>query len=124
MLKFNFLATQQLVFFECPLSMFYLIFYCIYCCVFLTNLSSCIQVRNYIALWGCVSVSRYCRGDFVLDRLLQFDAESVDLRLLQSRFPGGVQEYAAVCVPLLGQTKPIQCVLRVEEGRQSSHYKL
>lgn len=37
-------------------------------------------------------------GAAILGRLHQLDAESADLRLLQPRLPGGVQEHSAVGV--------------------------
>lgn len=59
-------------------------------------------------------MSRCRRDDSLLDRLLQLDAEPTHLRLLQPRLPGGLQEHAAVRVPLLGQAQSLQCLLRVK----------
>lgn len=46
------------------------------------------DVQHIVVSGGCA----------VLDRLLQLDAESADLRVLQPGLPGGIQEHAAVRV--------------------------
>lgn len=52
----------------------------------------------------------------VLDRLLQLDAQSAYLRVLQPGLSGGVPEHAAIATALLLQKEPLRrpdCVLRV-----------
>ena len=55
-----------------------------------------LQVRDNAVVRGGVSVSGRGGGAAVLGGLHQLDAEPADLRVLQPRLPGGVQEHAAV----------------------------
>lgn len=55
---------------------------------------------------GSVQFPGGCGHRAVLDRLLQLVAESTDLRVLQPRLQGSIQEYAAVRVPVLPVVLP------------------
>lgn len=77
-----------------------------------------LQVRHHVAV-RILSVSRHPGSRPLLDRLLQFDAESTHLCVLQSRLQGGVQKHAAMRVPVLEQETGLQCVLCVEGAIKS-----
>lgn len=55
---------------------------------------------------------RRAGGRFILDWIFQFNAEPIDLRLFQSRFPRGIQKYIGMCLSqLLEQKNTVQCLL-------------
>lgn len=57
---------------------------------------------------GCIG------SDTFLDWLLQFNAESIDLCVLQSGLSGSIQKYIGMCFSqLLEQKDTVQCILCV-----------
>lgn len=65
--------------------------------------SLCWQVRHHDAVWRSLLLSRRRRCRPILDRVLQFCAQSSHLRLLQPRLQGSFQEYTSVRLSLLLQ---------------------
>lgn len=65
-------------------------------------------VRYHNVVRGVLSVPRRCDRPAFLDRVHEFGAEPVDLRVLQPRLPRSFQEYSAVRVLLALQTRAVR----------------
>lgn len=98
----------------------------------LTLWNLCSQVRYHNVVRGILSVPRRCDRPAFLDRVHEFGAEPVDLRVLQPRLPRSFQEYSAVRVLLALQTRAVRsrgarfpsAVPKVRSGltRRGTHY--
>lgn len=98
----------------------------------LTLWNLCSQVRYHNVVRGVLSVPRRCDRPAFLDRVHEFGAEPVDLRVLQPRLPRSFQEYSAVRVLLALQTRAVRsrgarfpsAVPKVRSGltRRGTHY--
>lgn len=100
----------------------------------LTLWNLCSQVRYHNVMRRILSVSRHRDRPAFLDRVHEFGAEPVDLRVLQPRLPRSFQEYSAVRVLLALQTRAVRsrgarfpsAVPKVRSGltRWGTHYIL
>lgn len=100
----------------------------------LTLWNLCSQVRYHNVVRRILSVSQRRDRPAFLDRVHEFGAEPVDLRVLQPRLPRSFQEYSAVRVLLALQTRAVRsrgarfpsAVPKVRSGltRRGTHYIL